>query len=76
MGCRIGGVGDMDSGPVRNGSSPDGNLPVRALLCEKYLGRTPPASGGHQLPGGDSGSATCPVDVHLAQITEGVLGWG
>ena len=43
------------------------------------LVRVPPASAGHQLPregGGDSWSASCPVDdVHQTGITEGVGGW-
>ena len=38
--------------------------------------RTPPASGGHPLPGGDSRSASFPVDdVHQARVTEGVWEW-
>ena len=33
-----------------------------AYRCTKRLGRTLLASGDHQLPGGGSGSASCPMD--------------
>ena len=41
------------------------------------LVRTLMASGGHPIPGGDTRSATYPVDdVHQARITYGIWGWG
>ena len=41
------------------------------------LVRTLTASGRHPIPGGDSKSATYPVnDIHQARITKSVWGWG
>ena len=46
----------------------------------RQLIHTPPASGGHQLPGGggrgDQESVSCPVDdAHQARLTQGVGEW-
>ena len=41
------------------------------------LAPTPPANGGHPIPGRGAISATYPVDgVHQARITKGIGGWG
>ena len=58
---------EVGSGPGRNGCRPGETAPIR---CIKQLGRISPASGGRQLPGGDSRSTSFPVDdVHQARIT-------
>ena len=57
-------LGEMDVALVKQNQSGQGDPPAHGLV------RTPPVSGGHQLPGGDSGSASYPVDdVHQVRIT-------
>ena len=68
--CRVG--GDIDPGRNERGASLARVNPQR-----KGLVRTQPATGGHQLQGADSRSASFPVyDVNQDRITEGVGGWG
>ena len=60
--------------PGRNGRRPGESKPMAKVIprCVSLV-RTPPASSGHQLPGGDSRWASILVDdVHQARITKGV----
>ena len=76
MGYRIGGgtlvPGEMDVARVHPYRYDQGTLKSRGLV------RTPTASGGHPIPGGDTRSASYLVnDVHQARITcKGIWGWG
>ena len=73
MGCRIEILGEMDVARVEPNQPGQGDP-----HCTRQLVRTTPASGGHQLPGCGSRSASKPVavgDVHQARIRSGVGGW-
>ena len=61
----------MDVTQVNSYRSGQGEPPV------PWPGSHPPASGSHPIPGGDTRSATYPVDdLHQTQMTQDVGGWG
>ena len=73
------GWGGGDGDPGRNGRRPGETILVWPGSTPSAFGLvlTPPANGGHSIPGGDARSATYPVDgVHEARITKGIGGWG